>query len=824
MSQNLKTLLSERPIVLNQKIASSGEGTVWTTDLPGFLAKLYHQPTADRIDKLKVMVAHPPKNPMRHHHHVTFAWPQDLLVDAQGNGLGFLMPEIVDGVKLSLIYNPKLRSRKAPRFNWYYLHTAALNFALALKSLHEEGYIVGDVKPQNLLVNSRALISVIDADSFQVRDPLTKTLYRCLVGSEGFTPVELLGKELATIDQEEVHDRFRLGVMIYLLLFGDQPFKGKWIGRGESPQPSELIRQGAWPYAPNSQVQPGPNTIPLSILHPQLQVCFQRCFTAGHQNPQERPSAQDWGDALKLAITDLRMCHLENNHHYSRTYGRCYWCDRRASLGVDIFSPVPAIQRTAAPQPRKGSAPPARQPAGSRRKTTPIKTAPSAVSTMANGSAHSFSGMAPLQAATHLLQSSRTAVHRRTSLLHSLHHPAVWGGGCIAIGILGLGMLLLPELQSGLLIQQGASSLESVLQQKVRPFFFKAVPLQTSNADANASLAAPAEASGTSSTPLAAPSSTSFASTPLMHGGHWDTVTTLDLTLDDRLLVSGSKDTTVKLWSFPDGKLKHTFSDHYEPLVTANFSKVAKTLVTSSLGGKVMAWDLKTLTLASSLPLENNFGMEGTIRNAATDDSNSFVASSGWGGAILLQYLQSGKTIRIPSNAMTSEQALVVVPNGRQLVTSTSDGLFQVWDATTGSLLRTFPDGLKSTDLAEPISALTISRDGKLLASGGWYGSVALWNLETGTLIRRFPKQDKPVSVLAINHQNNLLASVSSNATIQLWDITTGARHLTLRDAAATIFSLKFSRYGDLLVSGSDEPAIKVWNLKTRKLLKTLVQ
>jgi hypothetical protein len=42
--------------------------------------------------------------------------------------------------------------------------------------------------------NDSALGAVIDTDSFQVRDSQTGQVYRCTVGSEGFTPVELLGK------------------------------------------------------------------------------------------------------------------------------------------------------------------------------------------------------------------------------------------------------------------------------------------------------------------------------------------------------------------------------------------------------------------------------------------------------------------------------------------------------------------------------------------------------------------------------------------------------------------------------------------------------
>lgn len=55
---------NNQPISLGKQIASSGEGEVWETNFNGILAKIYHNPTPDRIDKLKEMLANPPVDPM----------------------------------------------------------------------------------------------------------------------------------------------------------------------------------------------------------------------------------------------------------------------------------------------------------------------------------------------------------------------------------------------------------------------------------------------------------------------------------------------------------------------------------------------------------------------------------------------------------------------------------------------------------------------------------------------------------------------------------------------------------------------------------------
>ena len=358
---------NNQPVTLTKQIANSGEGEVWETNLSGYLAKIYHDPTPARIEKLKVMLANPPADPMLKYNHVSIAWPSDLLQDSVGKYLGFLMPAISDSKQLSSVYNPRRRKRVAPGFNWYYLHITALNTAWIIQEIHAKGYVLGDIKTENILVNNRALVAVIDTDSFQVRDAQSGKIYRCTVGSEGFTPAELLGQDFHTSDQTEIHDRFRLGVLIHYLLFGYHPFSGQWTGVGESPEQTELIRQGYWYGGHNSPIRESRTTITLDVVHPEVKQLFLKCFNEGHTQPHLRPAAQDWHNALQLAVNELTACNKIDSHHYSRHYGKCYWCERAANLGVDIFTGVAGTAKI--PSQTRQPSPPPQVPSQYRKQT-----------------------------------------------------------------------------------------------------------------------------------------------------------------------------------------------------------------------------------------------------------------------------------------------------------------------------------------------------------------------------------------------------------------------------------------------------------------------
>ncbi|MFM6814863.1 MAG: hypothetical protein ACKPKB_01450, partial [Dolichospermum sp.] len=107
----LTCAITGKSITLLKEIANSGEAKIWRTDENGYLAKIYHSPTPERVQKLAVMIDHPPTEPNSHLDHISFAWPKSALKNAQGNIIGFLMPEIKDGKELIDIYNPQRRKQ-----------------------------------------------------------------------------------------------------------------------------------------------------------------------------------------------------------------------------------------------------------------------------------------------------------------------------------------------------------------------------------------------------------------------------------------------------------------------------------------------------------------------------------------------------------------------------------------------------------------------------------------------------------------------------------------------------------------------------------------
>ncbi len=360
--QVLRSFSNQEVLDLQEKLGRGGEACVYTVPSnENLVAKIYHHPTPNHIQKLRAMIANPPANPAASFGHISIAWPQELLTAAESSDtiIGFLMPRIRNMRPIMDFYNPGNRRQNCPLFNYQYLLRTARNLAAAFAALHASNYCIGDVNESNILVSNTALVSLVDTDSFQVPDLSQNTVYRCLVGKPEYTPPELQNKTFADYNRETYHDLFGLGVLIFqLLMEGTHPFSGVFQGLGDPPTYESRILAGHFTYSQKQKVPylPTPITPSWQTLHPDLRDLFISCFEDGYHAPYLRPSAQTWLSVLSTAEASLVSCAVNPQHVYHPHLDKCPWCERTIKLGGrDPFPSLQAISAREHLQPRRKS-------------------------------------------------------------------------------------------------------------------------------------------------------------------------------------------------------------------------------------------------------------------------------------------------------------------------------------------------------------------------------------------------------------------------------------------------------------------------------------
>ncbi|WP_027404612.1 protein kinase domain-containing protein [Aphanizomenon flos-aquae] len=730
-----------KSITLLSEIVNSGEAKVWRTNQNGYLAKIYHSPTPERVQKLAVMIANPPTEPNSHLHHVSFAWPKSALKNAQGDCVGFLMPEIKDGKELIDVYNPRRRKALKLEIDWRFLHTTALNIVSIIEALHAAGYVLGDIKPQNILVNNRALPSIIDTDSFQVKNPKNGKVYRCLVGSPGYTPPELMGKDFDIIEQTEIHDRFRLGVIIYQLLFGgNNHFQGKWTGAGEPPEPDEIIRRGLWLYSPNSLIEPVARTIPMIIVHPAIRECFLKCFNDGHKNPNLRPTAREWLEALRTGNDNLTICGRVDSHYYSRTFGNCYWCDRYTNLGVDIFPGVVkakssvVVESTSQPQ---------------------VNSNQYLLYTISQLRKYEVSVKSTSQPRVNSNQSqvSQPVVSKpqsqpvKTPFVSNINLRKL-----LIAGILGLiGTQIYGYARYGLF----PTNPRSIIANLSSGISLEKT-LEGHSSSVNSVAYSPdgqTLASGSSDTTIKL-WNVRTGNILQTFTGHSNGVISVAYSPDGQTLASGSWDTTIKLWNVRTGNLLQTLTGHSNSVNSVAYSPDGQTLASGSLG-TIKLWDVKTGKL-----LQTFTGHSEWVYSVAYSPDGQTLASGSL-GTIKLWNVNTGNLLQTFTGHSDWVRSLAYSRNGQTLASESWDNI-KLWNVRTGNLLQTL------IGHSSWVRSVAYSPDGRTLASGSG-NSIKLWNVKTGNLPQTLTGHSNSVTSVAYSPDGRTLASGSGDNTIKIW-------------------------------------------------------
>lgn len=329
--------------------AKGGESIVYLHPSDSsLLVKIYRRPSHQRADKLLLMLNNKPDY-SEQQGHIAISWPIDLLLDSDQDDLaiGFLTQKIQHSHSSINFYSPKLRLKKFPLFNYLYLHRAAYNLAAILDLLHQSDYVVGDLNQSNILIDRSALVSLIDVDSFQLKD--FKKIYRCPVGTPEFTPPELQGLNFQNVDRVPEHDLFGLGVFIFLLLMqGMHPFSGNVFNKNDESTTIEArIKNGYFIYSQKDMpYRLSELVLPAEIIDPPLFELFSACFEDGHHNPKVRPKPATWMRMLEKAITSLTVCENNPQHYFGKHLKNCPWCSRINNLGIpDLFPASDEIRK-----------------------------------------------------------------------------------------------------------------------------------------------------------------------------------------------------------------------------------------------------------------------------------------------------------------------------------------------------------------------------------------------------------------------------------------------------------------------------------------------
>lgn len=216
---------------LNSKLASGGEGIVYKVDSQD-LIKIYRDNKVPKYteNKLKLMLE---KHIFELRKNI-FA-PKDIVFNNKKEFVGYLMSQ-ARGCKLQEIFGGSDNESGIDDNEKNYVKLC-VNFLETVDFLHSHRIIVGDINPNNILINEKCEMFFIDCDSFQIGN------YPCPVGTDEFLPPELRGQNMNETMRSLGNEYYSISVMLFKIMCrGVHPYQAKGSSMDDN------IKNSFFPY------------------------------------------------------------------------------------------------------------------------------------------------------------------------------------------------------------------------------------------------------------------------------------------------------------------------------------------------------------------------------------------------------------------------------------------------------------------------------------------------------------------------------------------------------------------------------------------------
>ena len=150
----------------------------------------------------------------------------------------------------------------------------------------------------------------------------------------------------------------------------------------------------------------------------------------------------------------------------------------------------------------------------------------------------------------------------------------------------------------------------------------------------------------------------------------------------------------------------------------------------------------------------------------------------------------------------------------RSQLSSTFCGQNYYWDMKTGNQN---PNVLRGHNDRSPVFGIAFSPDGRQLVSGSSDCSLILWDMQKHSLVRFFKGHKNGVWTVAFSPIGNIIASGSFDDTIRFWDPTIPESIAVLRGHTGWVCSIAFSPDGQTIASASSDRTVRIWNVQSRQ-------
>ncbi|MCK6501449.1 MAG: WD40 repeat domain-containing protein, partial [Nitrospira sp.] len=238
------------------------------------------------------------------------------------------------------------------------------------------------------------------------------------------------------------------------------------------------------------------------------------------------------------------------------------------------------------------------------------------------------------------------------------------------------------------------------------------------------------------------------------------------LSPDEEWLAVARADNAIELIVIRTGSVARRIAGHSDRVERIAFSPNSTVLLSASRDRTVRRWRVASGE-AIGPALRHDFPVVRAVFSADGSRIATVATANDFSGPVQFQtwIVASGRPLRPPILGRGFDGLAAFDPSGRYLLTADREPAAQLWNVDTHTLV------LPPLVVESRVRCFDFSPDGAYLALGGEDGTVKLWDAETGRRSFATLPQTGAVRSIRFNGEGTRLLVAGEDGTVRLWDL-----------------------------------------------------
>jgi eukaryotic-like serine/threonine-protein kinase len=290
---------------------------------------------------------------------------------------------------------------------------------------------------------------------------------------------------------------------------------------------------------------------------------------------------------------------------------------------------------------------------------------------------------------------------------------------------------------------------------------------------------------------------------------HSSGVHVLALLPDGKTLLTGSFDKKVRLWDVETRKERRVLANEWP--VMASASADGRWFGVGFLDATLRIWDTATLQ-SRTFP-----GHKSQVMGVVFSPDGKWACSASTDGVARFWDMASGTMTAETGGFPLGIMCLAISQDGKMVAAGAAERLVRILDMPSGKERKLFEQ------VHDCVYYLTFSPDGKQLVTAGKDQTTVLFDIASGrrkTLAKMSLGANFQIRQVAYTPDGRHIVVATSDGLLTFFDAASGATVRTVSNKNNGFFSLVFNRKGDVMITGLADGHVAFWDVKSFGLPK----